>query len=809
MMTKRLITFVTAFLFTIAICASVAAQGRATLRGSVNDETGAVIVGATVTLTDAGGAPKTVTSGADGGFVFTGLTPGKYTINAQAGGFSASEAVEVDVTVARRDPMAITLKVAEIESEVSVAADTPINTDAASNANQTVISGKDLEALPDDPDELAAALQALAGPSMGPGGGQIFIDGFSGANMPPKESIREIRINQNPFAAENDQPSGRVDILTRPGTDKFRGGVNANFTDESLNSRNPFAVSSSKRAPFQIRQYGGNFSGPLIKNKASFFFDFNRNEEDDNDLVRATILDLNDPDFSPTEFGIAVLSPRRRTSVGGRVEYAINARNTLIGRYNFNRNRSINNGVGGFSLPERAYDSVNTNQNIQLTETAVLSATTINETRFQYARNRGESLGNNTIATLNVSGAFGGCVSGLDGCSSVGHAMNVRSSWELNNFTQIQMGMHTAKFGGRVRHVNIEDISPSNFGGAWSFTGGFGPEFDAANNPIAGTNRLLTSIERYQRTTLLRSQGLTPQQQAYCGVGATLAQCIRTLGGGASQFGINTGNPLATVSQTDLGVYLQDDWRIRPNFTLSYGLRYEYQTNADSKFNLAPRVGFAWSPGGGANSTRPPQMVIRGGLGIFYNRFSEGQTLTTNRFNGANQLQFAVPEAIFRNPDGTPRPPTAAEQAANPALSVLNTYPAVPTDAQLALFPPQQQTIYRVADGLQAPQLYLMGLQMERQLPKNITMFVGAYHMRMIHGIRLRDINAPIPPTFATRPNPALGEIYQYESSGNFRMSQMFVGFNTRLNPRISLNGNYSLAKASAISTDSVAPACR
>ena len=109
------------------------------------------------------------------------------------------------------------MKVAEIESEVSVEANTPVSTDAASNANQQVISGKDLEALPDDPDELAAALQALAGPSIGPGGGQIFIDGFSGANMPPKESIREIRINQNPFAAENDQPSGRIDILTKPG----------------------------------------------------------------------------------------------------------------------------------------------------------------------------------------------------------------------------------------------------------------------------------------------------------------------------------------------------------------------------------------------------------------------------------------------------------------------------------------------------------------------------------------------------------------------------------------------------------------
>jgi hypothetical protein len=798
MMTRKLITYISAFLLTVAICATVSAQARATLRGSVNDEVGAVIVGATVTLTNAsGGAPKTATSGDDGGFVFTGLAPGKYMIHAEAGGFSASQPVEVDVTTARRDPFTLTLKVAEIESEVSVAADTPINTDAANNANQQVLSGKDLEALPDDPDELAAALQALAGPSIGPGGGQIFIDGFSGANMPPKESIREIRINQNPFAAENDQPSGRIDILTRPGTDKFRGGVNFSFTDESLNSRNPFAVSSSKRAPYQIRRYGGNVSGPLIKNKMSFFFDFNRNEEDDNDLIRATVLNLNDPNFSPTEVGFAVLSPRDRTNVGIRLEYAINASNTLIGRYNYNRNVSENLGLGnGFSLPVRAYDAVNTNQSIQLTETAVLNATTINETRFQFSRSQNESLGNNSIPVLSVSSAFGGCAVLSATCSQIGHALNERTSWELNNFTQKQMGLHNIKFGGRVRGVTIDDISPGNFGGAWSFTGGFGPQFDGANNPIAGTNTFLTSIERYRRTALLQAHGLTAQQQAYCGAGTPAAQCIRFLGGGASQFGINTGNPAASVSQTDLGVYLQDDWRIRPNFTLSYGLRYEYQTNANSRFNFAPRLGFAWSPGGGAQSTKPPKMVIRGGIGVFYNRFSEGQTLQANRFNGSNQLQYAVPEFIFRNPDGSGRPPTPAEQAANPAFGLLNNFPTVPTTAQLAIVPPTQQTIYRVDPNLQAPNLYLAGLQVERQLPKNITMFVGAYTMRMTHGIRLRDINAPLPPTFTTRPTPGVGDIYQYESSGKFRLSQMFVGFNSRLNPKLSLNGNYFVSKA-------------
>src|SRR5262249_1587154 len=171
-----------------------------------------------------------------------GLAPGKYSLVASAPGFAPSDNKEVDITGVRQT-VDLTLKIT-IEEKVTVA-ETPVSTEATNNANQTVIAGKDLDALPDDPDEQAAALQALAGPSVGPNGGQIFIDGFTGGNLPSKDAIREIRINQNPFAAENDQPSARIDILTRPGTDKFRGGAMFNFNDESLNSRNPFAVTSS------------------------------------------------------------------------------------------------------------------------------------------------------------------------------------------------------------------------------------------------------------------------------------------------------------------------------------------------------------------------------------------------------------------------------------------------------------------------------------------------------------------------------------------------------------------------------------
>jgi hypothetical protein len=782
---RKLFSFAALTVLALAIMqGQVSAQGRGTLRGSVNDEVGAVIVGAVVTLTNSTGAAKTATSNADGAYTFTGLAPGKYTLHAEAAGFSSSEDVEVDVTNARRDPVNITLKVATIESEVKVEANTPISTDSSSNANQQVIGGKDLDALPDDPDELAAALQALAGPSIGPGGGQIFIDGFSGANLPPKSSIREIRINQNPFAAENDQPSGRIDILTKPGTDKFRGSLSLNFNDEALNSRNPFAVSSAKRSPFQIRQYSGSLSGPLIKNKASFFFEANRNETDDNELVRATVLD---PAFNITQVGLGFLLPRRNTNISPRLEYAINSRNTLIARYNFNRNETQNNGVGGFSLPSRGYNLVSTNQNLQLTETAVINASTINETRFQFSHGHNESLGN-SLPVIIVSGAF------VDGGSQVGHAINERNSWELNNFTQMQRGMHTYKFGARFRGVHIDDINPNNFGGQWVFTGGFGPQLDASNNPIAGTNTPLSSIERYRRTALFQSLGLTAAQQAYCGAGVSQAQCIRNLGGGANQFAINVGNPEAEVSQFDVGFYAQDDWRIRPNFTLSYGLRYENQTNANSKFNLAPRIGFAWSPGGGANSTKPPKTVVRGGGGIFYNRFNEGNTLFARRFNGTDQLQYVItdPSVILG------RPPTPAEQTANPSFTLLNSFPTIPPVAGV---PANQQTIWRVAPNLQAPTVYLTGLQVERQLPRNMTAFVGVYTLRILHVIRARDINAPLPGsiTAATpngvRPTPGLGDIYQYESSGQYRQTQMFVGFNSRLSPNFSISGNYSLSK--------------
>jgi len=742
-------------------------QSKGTLRGSVKDELGASIVGATITVIDASGTTKTTVTNGEGVYTLGGLAPGKYFVVAAAPGFAPSEQTEVDLALGQRQTLDLTLNVTIEEQKVTVAAETPLSTDATNNANQTLLTGKDLDALPDDPDELAAALQALAGPSVGPNGGQIFIDGFSGGRMPPKDSIREIRINQNPFSAENEQASGRIEILTRPGTDKLRGSSFFNFEDESLNSRNPF---SSSRTPYQIRSFGGNLGGPIVKKKASFFVDFDRRETDDNELVNVRTLDTN---LNPVDQGFGVVVPRRNLSFSPRIDYQINTNNTLVARYSYSRFKTQNSGVGGFSLPERGYDTFSTSQSFTLTETAILNASMINETRFQYSRNRNENLGDNTIPVLNVSGAF------ISGGSQVGHALSSNSRWELQNFLAWQKGTHALKIGGRVRGVRITDSNPSNFGGTYVFTGGFVPALDANNNPIITQPEFVDSLERYRRTLLGQQLGLTPTQ-------------IRALGGGASQFSISSGNPEASVSQIDTGLYVQDDWRFRPNLTLGFGLRYENQTNIHSPLNFAPRVFMAWSPGA-ADSARPPSMVIRLGAGVFYNRFGEGNILNANRFNGTTQQQFFVTERpVYENVNGV-------VTFVPPLPSALDAFPNLPPTAILDLAP--RQITWRVAEDLQAPTVYVAGAQVERQLPHRTTLFAGFYTIHINHVIRARDNNAPLPGSITalnpngTRPFGNIGEIYQYESSGRFDQNQMFIGFNNRFNRTISFSANYSLSK--------------
>ncbi|HEX7956379.1 MAG TPA: carboxypeptidase regulatory-like domain-containing protein, partial [Pyrinomonadaceae bacterium] len=730
-----------------ALCAGVAAaqQAAGTLRGKVTDEFEGAIVGANVTVTDAAGRPKTVVTDNDGAFQIPGLAPGRYTLRAYAKGFALYENAEVEVAAGRTDLPTITLGVSLDKEEVTVAAEGPLNVDDAS-AGAIVLKGKDLEALPEDPDELAAALQALAGPAAGPNGGQITIDGFEGGRIPPRDSIREIRVNDNPLSAENDRPGfGGIQIFTKPGTEKLRGSFGMTFNDESMNSRNPF-LQQAKRPPFQFRQYNGNLSGTIVPKKSSFFVDFNRGETDDNDLVNGFVLNPeNDPAGLRVPFNLAVLTPRRNLSISPRVDYAINNDHTLVARYSYFRNEDLNQGVSQYSLPERAFDSRFTFHHLQLTETAIVNKTTVNETRFQFIRNHSEQDALTDGVAVNVFDAFS------SGGATVGDSFNESTRWEVTNTTTQARGAHSLKFGARLRGIRLSDFSENNFNGTFTFS-----SLDQYRAALAGNDV-------------------------------------------ATQFSLSTGEPLAEISQVDFGGFVQDDWKLRPNLTVGAGVRYERQTNIKSDLNFAPRVYLAWSPD--ATGGRAAKTVIRLGFGIFYDRIGESFSLQELRYNGINQQSFVV---------ARPRTPEQIKELGlSPAQEQAEIERAINTRTLLAgLFRGDQsafdglsafrqtQTVRQLADDATAPYSYITGFILTRQLTKTSTLnvFFSTYDTR--HLLRSRNINAPL--ANGLRPRPELGNVNLFETSGTQSMRQLNISVSKQFMPGVSITANYTLGKATS-----------
>ncbi|MFN3329451.1 MAG: carboxypeptidase regulatory-like domain-containing protein, partial [Pyrinomonadaceae bacterium] len=755
---KRLFSLLFLLILSVSLNLNLIAQTpKGSLSGQVIDEIGAIVAGATVTVADGNGKEKTVVTNRQGEFTVSDLAPGKYTVKVTAPTFDTYENPEVFVESGKRQELTIVLVAAKIQETVEVRNDNRISTDSDTNQNAIVLKEKDLEALPEDPDELEAALQALAGPAAGPSGGQIFIDGFTGGRLPPRDAIREIRINQNPFSAEFDRLGfGRIEILTKPGSDKWRGQMFFNFNDESLNSRNPFATN---RAPSQTRFYGGNISGPIQKGKSSFFLDISERDINNGSVVNATVLDssLNIVPFR-REFTI----PTRRFSISPRFDYQINENNTLVVRYGFTRNTAENQGIGGFSLFSRAFETKNVEHEIQITETMIVNPKTVNETRFRFEYDNREQRGDNSVPTINVSSAF------IGGGAQVGFSFNRSYEWEFQNYTTTSLGknnQHSIKFGVRLRGVYIKDRSESGYGGTFVFAG-----FPAIGDPcdLNGDN-FVSSIEQYRCKVAGR-----PESRY-----------------NPSQFTLIAGNPLAKVSQFDVGAFITDDWRVNQELTLSFGLRYENQSNIKDNFNLAPRFAFAWAPGAGG--ARQPKTVIRGGAGIFYDRFNANLVLQTERFDGKRQIQYIVPTGS----------PILSQPVFTPDGRALN----VPTADQLAQFAPLTSTIRQIATNLKAPYTAQAVIGVERQLPMRTSVSSFFVFSRYNHVLRLRNINAPACGFYspcpineadlqALRPNPSLGNIYQYETNAFINQRQLIVNVNSRLSPKITIFGFYRLGWA-------------
>lgn len=708
--------FVSVFLIaTISLSAQVPDDP---ITGVVTDQTGAVVPGATVSLAANDGTSETAVSDGQGRYKFRNISPGEYKITAWAAGFSVTDAVSVTAAKGRTVVQNFQLQIAITRQEVQVQASGSVDTEPTNNASALTISDSALESLADDPDELSQDLQALAGPSVGPDGGEIFVDGFSGARLPPKSAIREVRVNQNPFSSEYERPGfGRVEIFTKPGSGAFHGEARFNFNDSAFNSMNPFATD---KPDYQRKMIEGTFGGPLGK-KASFTVEFERRNIGQYALINTMVLDSN---FEIVPYNTSVLNPMVETEVSGRLDYQLSQNHTLVGRYEWEINEQRNAGLDTSSLPSRGYTTNETEHELQLTETAVINPNAINEIRFQYRRSHDTNSAVSADPAVEAMGAFtgGGTAMDLSGLTE--------NRYEFQELLSLAHGRHTTKIGGRVRIISETDLELQNYNGMFTFQ----------------------SLDAYQITEQGLANGLTDTQ-------------IRALGGGASQFSISTGNPAASLTQVDLGLFVQEDWNVRRNLTLSAGLRFEKQTNINDWTDWAPRVGVAWAIPGKASN---PLAVLRVGFGLFFDRVRENLVLDTKRLDGVQQKAYLIP-----NPD---------------------FYPNIPPESYLSSFS-QDQATRVLGPSIKSPYIQQLSVSLERQFFKNTTVSLTFTDVRGYRSLRSRNTNAPYPGT-SVRPDPGAGNIFDYESTGHFRQQQFIVNLNSRLNRRFTLFGYYAFNNA-------------
>jgi hypothetical protein len=742
-----------AYFLTSFAVPSLNAQATGTLRGQAIDPSAAVVAGVTVQVAGNGVTRATKTD-AQGRYSLT-LPPGKYSVQASAPGFQNFTQADVNVSAGQTTSLDIPLQiVAEAQQvQVTAQAEGQVSVDPSSNVGSIVLKTEDLEALPDDPDDLQSDLEALAGPAAGPNGSQFFVDGFSGGQLPPKSSIREIRINSNPFSSEFDRPGfGRIEIFTKPGTDQFHGSAFMNYGDAIFDSRNPLLT--TEKPGYSSKFYAGNIGGPLTK-KSSFFLDFFRREINESSLINARTLDSN---FNEVLYNGAYPTPQRLWTIAPRIDYQLNANNTLVLRYHHMDNSGVT-GVGQFNLPSQQINSTTKNNVVQVTETAILGTKAIDETRFQFSENHNNQngVGDFTIPGINVASSFNS-----GGAPLLSNFTHTRL-YELQNIVTLTAGAHTTKVGARLRQNDLSSKSTSNFNGSYTF--GQPPAGAACLAGVANP----TSLDLYRQTQLLLAQGVP--------MSTIIAQ-----GCGPTQFTLSGGIPQQDVRQLDLGVFIQDDWRFRPNLTISTGLRYETQNNIRDHLDFAPRIALAWAPG--AKGNRAAKTVIRAGWGIFYDRFDVSDTLLALRFNGVTQQNYVVNGGVAG--------------ATQQALAALAYYPLVPPVSLLTV---QNQAIYQIDRNFHAPYMMQTAIGLERTLPARTTLALNYVNTRGLHTLRTRNINAFLPGTYTgpgtgIRPYPINDDIYLFESAGMFKQTQLIINVRNQLNSHLMLQGFYVYGQA-------------
>jgi hypothetical protein len=676
---KRLLLVIVLCLAAAPLAAQTANQSQ--LRLVVVDETGAGIPNATIVVTPTGGAPITVMSDERGLATVPGLAPGAVLLHVEFPGFSPHEAT---VTLRRgANNQNVTLGIAGLQEEV-VVSDLASLDDRSGNAQTTTLEQDEIDALPDDPDELALMLQQMTGGS----GATFQVNGFRGGRLPSREEIRQIRFRTNSFSADNhDAGRTQIEIITRPNVRQWSGNANMGLRSSAFNAKNAFARTET---PEEFRRFNMGFRGPLVAGKTSLRLSLDGNRSYDTPAIFA----LNE---DGSIYRNQVRRPSESTNITTGVEHALTNNQTLRLEFRRSQSEATNQGVGDYTFPERATERNGTDNQLRFQIQGLIGKTTLHEVRVQFNRQANEASSLTEGPSINVIETFYKGGAGVN---------NHGSSRTLEVADNVDFNL------GRTHAMRVGLL----------FEGGSYDNYDARN--AAGTFTF-SNLASYQAGLPL-------------------------------QFTQRNGEVDTSFSQYQLGLYWQDDIRVNRNFSFSVGVRQEMQSLIDDKFNLMPRLGFTWNA--------PGKVVLRGGYGTFYDWYESNLYDQTLRVNGVSQRDL-----LILNP-GYPDPFAGASPTILPGGRV------------------------QASPDLSMPYIHQASIGAERAITQNLQLQAS---YQMLRGRNLmRSVNVNAPDESGVRPEPNIGTVTQFESTGRSQSDRLNIGLNYRVpQRRLFFGGNYTLAQ--------------
>ncbi|MGH9350373.1 MAG: TonB-dependent receptor [Vicinamibacterales bacterium] len=719
----RVALFALVVLLCLSWSAPALAQTGGTLQGTVTDDQGLALPGATVTLTNTEtGWTRAAVSDVQGWYRAAALPPGVYEIKAELSGFATAVRSRVPLTLGQELTVNMGLKVATLAETITVTGEAPL-IETSSSTLGTTVSREQLDALP-VPGRTFTALAQTAPGVTGVGGGGVNaggqltrnnsyrIDGVSNDNnilASPRgglsmEAVREYVVIANQFSAEHGDASGAiVSVVTRAGTNNLQGRAFMFHRDEAFDAQDPFSkAQGSGKAPFSQQRYGGFLGGPIKRDRMHYFGTYEGLRLDKTAVITSPLVPASDREVPNNETGDQYFA---------RTDYRLTDTQSMFVRYRLDKQVEFNNNVGGLNTFERGVDSINKNQDAVLSHTVVLSSRALNELRVQFGRHFADNVVRMPLDSPTInrpSGSFGKASNQPQG--------RTEDRWQVVNSFSFSVASHDMKFGVDYSRVYATSYFNNNTGGTFTF---------ATDRPFDPAD-LTTYPTQYTR---------------------------------------NIGDPNLVRKNDIVGVFAQDSWRLRPNVTLNYGVRYDHENAfkqaagvADASLNLAPRIGFAWDP------MNDQKTVVRGGSGLYYSKVFlniTGNIMLARRFVGVTVVNPGFPDAFSR---GTQAPQSAPSTTRAP--SEINT----PVTRQLSI-------------------------GVKREIVGGMAVSADYVNSRGRNLYYAPDVNAPDPVT-GRRPDPAFLRITEYRSEGSSWYNGLLLGLERRAGGRWpQLGVSYTLSK--------------